>query len=430
MRLEVPYESAEDRGVFLNLEVDEGNLVATFIPKEPPALPDVVDAAVKAVENPIGGKKLSELLMGAKRVTIITENQFRQAPVREILPWLLSKIREAGAKATIVIGCGKVPPLSHSEIEEKLGHEVARSEVEIYCNDVTKSENYVFVGVTSAGTPLWVHRKVKEADVIITISTTQATLWGYGGSGMIIPAVSSNETIEINHIMSLAPDCIPGNNDCRMQQDKYEAARLVGVSMGINMIVSNRYEVIYLNAGDFVEAHKEAIGVYNSIYRFKVPELRDEKVDIVIVGSTAPTDHLFFHTGWAIVNALPIIKKGGTIIFATPCPGYGSWPGFALMDLMADFMPPVPENHEKVLKAFYNRSRELWAGCIWYKIYTAMLHADIYLITRRENFDMARKVGFKVFENINDAYKAALDKHGGKAKVAFMPYGRYTIVDV
>lgn len=430
MKLQIPYETAEDRGVFLELEVDDKNLVASFIPQEPPAVSGLVETLAKAVENPVGGKKLSELLKGAKKVTIITENQFRQAPVREILPWLLARIKEAGAQATIVIGCGKVPALSSEEIEEKLGPEVIESGVEIYCNDVSKPENYVFKGITSAGTPVWVHKKVAEADVILTVSTTQATLWGYGGSGMIIPAVAGNETIEINHIMSLAPDCVPGNNECRMQQDKYEAARLVGISMGINMIVSNRYEVTYVNAGDFVEAHREAIKVYDQTYRFKADILKEEKADIVITGSSAPTDHLFFHTGWAVVNCLPAVKKGGTIIFTTPCPGYGAWPGFALMDLVADFMPPTPENHEKVLKAFYDKSRELWAGCIWYKIYTAMLHADVYVVTQPKNLTMAKSFGFTVFQSAEEAYRAALRKHGDNARVAFIPYGRYTVVEI
>ena len=212
-----------------------------------------------AVENPIGSKKLSELLAEAKKVTIITENQFRQTPVREIIPVLIEKARKVGAAVSIVVGCGKVPALSPQELEEKLGKDVVQSGAEIYCNDVSQADNYVFKGITSAGTPLWIHRKVAEADVILTIGTTQATLWGYGGSGMIIPAVSGNETIEINHVMSLAPDCVPGNNDCRMQIDKYEAARMAGVAMGINAIVNNSLEFTYINAGDFVAAHKEAI---------------------------------------------------------------------------------------------------------------------------------------------------------------------------
>ncbi|MBE3572347.1 MAG: DUF2088 domain-containing protein [Moorella humiferrea] len=430
MKLQVPYETAEDRGVFLELEVEEKNLAGSFIPHEQPSLPSIAKAVAEAVENPVGSKKLSELLVGAKKVTIITENQFRQAPVREVLPVLIEKAKNAGAQVTIVIGCGKVPALSAEEIEEKLGHDIVESGIEVYCNDVSKPENYVFKGITSAGTPVWIHRKVAEADVILTVSTTQATLWGYGGSGMIIPAVSSNETIEINHIMSLAPDCVPGNNNCRMQLDKYEAARLAGVTMGINMIVNNRFEVTYVNAGDFVTAHKEAVKVYDQVYRFKADAFKNNKADIVITGSSAPTDHLFFHTGWAIVNCLPILKPGGTVIFTSPCPGYGSWPGFALMDLVKDFMPPTPENNEKALKAFYTHSRELWAGCIWYKIYNAMLHADYYIVTRPENLEMARDFGFVVYDNLEKAYKDALAKHGASARVAFVPYGRYSILEV
>jgi nickel-dependent lactate racemase len=294
---------------------------------------------------------------------------------------------------------------------------------------VSQTDGYVFRGITSAGTPVWIHRKVAEADVILTVSTTQATLWGYGGSGMIIPAVTSNETTETNHVMSLAPDCVPGNNECRMQLDKYEAARLAGVAMGINVIVNNGFEVTYVNAGDFVAAHKEAVKVYDRVYRFDASALKDNEADIVIAGSSAPTDHLFFHTGWVNVNCRPIVRKGGTVILATPCPGYGDWPGFALMDLVKEFMPPTPENNEKALKAFYDRSRELWAGCIWYKIYEGMLHADYSVVTRPENLAAAREFGFTAYDSVEQAYGDALAKHGTSARVAFVPYGRYTVLD-
>ena len=243
MIFKIPYETPEKRNFFLELKVGENNLLKYFKPNEKPPLADLKEAFIKAIESPIDSPKLSEILYGAKNVTIITENQFRQAPIKEILPVLIDKIKSFGAEISIIIGCGKVPPLSKTEIANKLGKDVVNADVEICCNDVNHVENYVLKGITTAGTPLWVHHKVTEADVVITIGTVQATLWGYGGSGMIIPAVASNETIEINHIMSLAPDCIPGNNNCMMQIDKYESARLVGIDMGINMIVNNRFEV-------------------------------------------------------------------------------------------------------------------------------------------------------------------------------------------
>ncbi len=429
-KIQVPFETAEETGVVLELNVPDRNLVGSFIPKEPMALPDVTAATAYAVEHPLGTKPLSQMVRRGDKVAIITENQFRAAPAHRILPPILDVIRAAGAEVTIVIGCGKVPPLSPEEIEHKLGKGVIASGIPIICNDVSKPENYTYVGMTTRGIPVFVLKPVAEADVKITISTTQATLWGYGGSGMVIPAIASNETIEMNHVFSLTPDCRPGNNDCHMQLDKYEAARIVGLSMGVHVIVNNRFEVTYVGAGDFVEAHKAAIRAYDAVYRFDAAQFAGAPADIVITGSSAPTNHLFFHTGWAAVNCDPIVKDGGTIIQATPCPGYGAWPGFALMDLMKEYMPPSAANRDKALKAFYAKDRELWAGCIWWKIYEVMTRKHLTIVTQKENLEMSRGAGLDATESLEEAFAAALKRHGPDARVAFVPYGRYTILDV
>ena len=181
--LRIPYETTDDRGKLLDLKIGSKNLVQSFIPSEQPPLVDLMGDVAKAVENPIGGKKLSELLAGARKVAIITENQFRGAPVKQIVPWLLAQIRKAGASPVILIGCGKMAVLAPDAIEQKLGFEVVGSGVEIYCNDVKQRENYAYKGTTSFGVAVWVHRKVADADVIITISTDSGDpvgLWRLG----------------------------------------------------------------------------------------------------------------------------------------------------------------------------------------------------------------------------------------------------------
>ncbi len=429
-KIQVPFETAEESGIFLDLEIPDKNLVASFLPKEAQALPDVAGATAYALEHPLGSKPFSKLVRRGDRVVIITENQFRAAPAHQILPPILKAIRSLGAEVKIVIGNGKVPPLSPEEIQHKLGKDVVSSGMAIECNDVSKPENYVFAGTTSRGVPLFVLRSVAQADVRVTISTTQATLWGYGGSGMIIPAVSGNETIEMNHMFSLPRDCRPGNNDCHIQQDKYEAARLVGIDMGVHVIVNNQFQVTYIGAGDFVKAHQAAIQAYDQVYRFSATPFAGAPADIVVTGSSAPTDHLFFHTGWAVVNCDPICKDGGTIIQATPCPGYGGWPGFALMDLMKEYMPPSAENAAKALKSFYSKDRELWAGCIWWKIYEVMTRKQVTIVTQKENLEMSRQAGLEATDSLQEAFQSALKRHGAKARIAFVPYGRYTILDV
>mgnify|MGYP003959038959 CR=1 FL=1 len=109
--IQVPYDTAEEMGVFLDLEIADRNLVASFVPEEPPALKDVAGAAAYALEHPMGNKPLSELMRKGDKVVIITENQFRAAPAAAILPVFFERIKSAGGEvSSIAIGTGKVPP--------------------------------------------------------------------------------------------------------------------------------------------------------------------------------------------------------------------------------------------------------------------------------------------------------------------------------
>ena len=212
-----------------------------------------------------------------------------------------------------------------------------------------------------------------------------------------------------------------------MQLDKYEALKLCGIDMGINVIVSNASEIVHINAGEPEESHRASVEEYDKVYRFRTAE----KADIVICGSTAPTDHLFFHTSWAVVNVDPITKDNGTILFASPCPGYGAWEGFALMDLLKAYMPASSEHNEMALKDFYSHKNELWAGCIWYKVYEVMVRKSCEYITYDENLDFARNVGLAASgpADIQKTFDRLLEKYGPNATVAYVPYGRYTVLD-
>ena len=116
-----------------------------------------------------------------------------------------------------------------------------------------------------------------------------------------------------------------------------------------------------------------------------------------------------------------------SIIFCSPCPGYGDWPGFALMDLMQEYMPANQANHVKALRALIKGERELWAGCIWYPLYRALMQRDVQVVTLEQNLAMAKQVGLNVTSDLKAAFATAMKKHGPDAKVAFVPYGRYTV---
>jgi nickel-dependent lactate racemase len=216
-----------------------------------------------------------------------------------------------------------------------------------------------------------------------------------------------------------------------MQQDKYEALEIGGIDMGINVIVDNGGRIIYVNAGAPVLSHKVAVQEYERIYRFSVPTLSHRQADIAVTGTTSVTHNLYLHNGWASVNCDPAVRDSGVIIHATPSPGVGGKPGFAIMDIMKNYLPACKENTIKAIRDFYRgevREEQLWLGCVWFKLYEVMCKKEIWLVTSKDNLAACENIGLKAFDSIEEAFSQAMKRCGDDAQVAFVPYGRYTVI--
>ena len=135
-RLKIPYESldpltigsADDESKVyreeLELEIADSNLLAAIYPDEPDPVADATDAAREALENPVSGQSLAELVQGGKSVAIVIDNQFRPTPASKLLPAVFDLLEEAGVSdACVITGNGKVFPLSESDVELKVGRE-------------------------------------------------------------------------------------------------------------------------------------------------------------------------------------------------------------------------------------------------------------------------------------------------------------------
>ena len=75
--------------------------------------------------------------------------------------------------------------MSESDIEMKLGREnLDRMEKlgPFFQNDPRNADAYTYVGVSSRGTPVWLHKEVASSDVKITIGQAQANHWGAGAA--------------------------------------------------------------------------------------------------------------------------------------------------------------------------------------------------------------------------------------------------------
>jgi nickel-dependent lactate racemase len=445
-RLTIPYESLDPLTIgsagdeskvsreTLELEVPDENLLAAVYPDEPEPVPDATEAARTALESPVSGPRFSEILAGANRVAVVIDNQFRPTPQSKLLPAVLDAIEAAGVQATMVCANGKVFPMSDSDIEQKIGREnLARMErlgISFHQNDPRNAELYSYVGVSSRGTPVWLHKEVAACDVKITIGQAQSNHWGAGGGGkLILPGVASDETIESNHCAFVpSPQTHYGAYAGPMRSDIDEVATMCGLTCTMNVVLDTHGRVIDCLFGSHPDAHRAAIERFNGIYAYEHP---GDQADIAICGVFAPTDHLFFHTGWGCMSADFVLKDGGTIIYCSPSPGVstavGDFPGLALMDLMKPYMPATPENYERVLKDIHARAIQMWAGCIWVPIYEVMTRKQLVMVTLEENLEMAADIGMEATTSLDEAFGAAMDRHGPDAKVIVLPFARYQL---
>src|SRR6476659_11348696 len=216
-RVVVPYESMDPLAVgatddeskkhrdTLEVEIPNPNLVTVVQPDEPAPVEDPTDAARRAFAEPVDGPTFADLLAGKGSVAVIIDNQFRPTPSSKLLPAVFDAIEAAGvADVRVCCANGKVFPMSESDTEQKIGKEnLARMErmgIPFFQNDPQNEALYTFIGVSSRGTPIWLHNEVAKRDLKITIGQAQSNHWGAGGGGkLILPGVTSDETVESNH---------------------------------------------------------------------------------------------------------------------------------------------------------------------------------------------------------------------------------------
>ena len=449
-RAVIPYESMDPLAIgatddeskkhrdTLELEIPTANLLAAVYPEEPEPVPDATEAARRALAEPVAGPTFAELLAGKRSVAVIVDNQFRPTPSSKLLPPVLDAIEAAGiADVRVCCANGKVFPMSESDMEQKLGRanleRLERNGWPFRQNDPQNPDAYTFVGVSSGGTPVWLLNEVASAEVTITIGQAQANHWGAGGGGkLILPGVVSDETVESNHCAFVtSPQTHYGAYAGPMRSDIDEVASMCGLDCTMNVILDTRGRVADVVFGSHPEAHREAIRRFNAIYAYEsfVPE--HGQADIAICGVFAPTDHLFFHTGWGCMSADLVVRDGGTIVYTSPSPGVstaiGDFPGLALMDLMKPYMPPTPENYQRVLRDIHARAIQMWAGCIWVPIYEVMTRKRLTIVTLEENLQLAADIGLDATTSLDEAFAAAMERHGRDAKVVVLPYARYQL---
>ncbi|HWQ45159.1 MAG TPA: nickel-dependent lactate racemase [Methanosarcina barkeri] len=397
----------------IELEIPERNISSVILPSEPEKMGDAAFLIKKALKNPIKSRRLSEIVNPDSRVAIIVSDVTRPTPTAKILPPLLEELSLGGAKdenIRIVFALGLHRNQTEEESKKLVGEEIYKK-IRCIQHDTRRCRR---IGVTSRGTPIEIFEDVLDADIIIGTGSIEFHYYaGYsGGAKSVLPGVSSQEAVLINHKMMIEEKAVSGRVDGPVRQDMEEAAKISGLDFILNVVLDSKKEIVAAVAGDFIEAHRKGVEVVDSMYKVPV-----EPADAVIVSCGGfPKDINLFQANKALDNATQAVKEGGSIILVAECAeGIGN---------------QVYECWNRECRS-PDEAIERFKHCFEFGGHKTAIVAKVakkfklYLVSKLPD-EQTRTAFFTPMASLEDALSAVLSKNPD-AKIHLMPHGGQTL---
>ncbi len=312
MNLKIPYIDQ-----LLDVEIPEQNLIFDQAPRDIPAVENFDLTIRTALDNPIGAAPLAELVRPGMQVIIISDDNTRLTPTRQIIPILLDTLNAAGIPdedMRIIISSGTHRPMTVQELDEKYGPAVI-SRVKILPHLYKNPENLINYGITERGTRIVVNRYVVDADFRIAVGNIiphHPTGWSAGAKA-VLPGVGGEETVAQMHLLGSLDPAL-GRVDTEMRREMEDFANKIGLNFILNVVLNRDGGLVGAVAGDFIQAHRAGIEISKRVYGLPIPMLAD-----VTISSTSPIDFDFFQGDKGITSAEPATRRGGEILLVSGC---------------------------------------------------------------------------------------------------------------
>jgi nickel-dependent lactate racemase len=388
---------------------------------EPPSIPlaDPKGAVEQALLHPIDTPPLEEAARGAAGATVIVDDWGRsEATRKQVAPLVVDHLNRAGIpdeRITLLIARGLGLAPSMALVSETFGAQLWDRPVQKGLSAIQRS-GQKFLGFTSYGTPVWIDRRVAEADFVVGIGSVFPSPWGgwSGGAKIVVPGIASPETIQHNH--SLMIQVSPGSWDHPAMADREEAAALAKLGFLVNLVLTPQGQIAAVGAGELKRTHRRMAEAFIGLYSAELPA----KPDVVVTtidwwkGPQAPMDSLYGFVDQSLTSLPRIADPGATIIGIGYTPG-GIWAGmreymrtcYTLEDLAelrykGGTLGFIPVLQAIQFKLFQSR----------YRVVLAVEGIDAQTLS-----DM----GFETAPSGDEALKKVLPAYGAKARVAVLP---------
>lgn len=400
----------------LTLDIPDKNYIGTLNPKDVKAVSDPINEVKSALANPIGSKKLRDLVKIDDKIIILVSDITRPSPSSILLPPILEELREIGIRndqIKIIFGLGIHRKHTEEEKISLVGKEIFQ---QIKCID-HDINNCVQIGTTKRGNKVYIFKEALEADFIIATANIEYHYFaGFsGGAKSLAPGICGRDTISNNHKHFLEPGAragiIEGNP---VREEIEEIGEMKRIDFIVNAVLNTHKEIVKVVAGDVTKAHRVGTKFIEDMFSVCINEL----ADIVITSAGGyPKDIDLYQTHKAMENASLAVKKGGIMIVVGECrDGLGE--GKFANALMEGLSPVqlIDELKRNFVLGRHKASR------------VAKIHLDseVYLISKLDE-NIKEKLFLKNYNSLEKAFTDALEAQGTNAKVLTMPFGGSTL---
>jgi len=399
-----------------NFTLKEKNYLGMVLPNEIKIGLTDEDEVRRAMLSPIGSKRLKEIVKPGENIVIVTSDITRPMPSYRVLPIVIEELLDGGIveeDITIVLALGSHRGHTEEEKKKLVGDKVYNSKVQVIDSDMNKC---VRLGMCKNGTPVDIFEPVVKADRRIALGNIEFHYFaGYsGGNKALMPGVSSHEAIQANHSNMVKPGAFAGNLDNNpVRQDIEQITEFISIDFIVNVVLSDKKQIIRAVAGDHVEAHRAGCRALDEMYKIKLKE----KADIVVVCPGGfPKDINLYQSQKGLDNSKHVVKDGGIIIWcASAVEKFGETTFEKWMTTKS------PKEMIEEIKINFKLGGHKAAA-----IAMVLEKARIFMVSDL-NPELVKSINLKPYPSLQQAVDAAIQELGEGAKVLIMPAAGSTL---
>lgn len=267
-----------------------------------------------SLHNLIGKPSIRQLAKGKKEVVILFDDMYRVTRISKIVPFILEELALAGIpddNIRFLCANGTHAPLLRSDFSKKLGDNIL-SRYFVYNHNPL--DNCAYLGETSFGTKVFINAEYMNCDFRIAIGsiTPHIFMTFSGGGKIILPGISSIESILANHLMPITLEQKASFATNPRRLDLEEAARMAELDILVECVLNGWGETTQIFAGDPVLAHAKAFEKAKDHYLTK--KAIDKDIVIANMYAKSGESQIAFK-----MNA-SIIKSGGVLVIIDNAP--------------------------------------------------------------------------------------------------------------